>query len=205
MSKNSNRVSWEEADQIAKKIHELAVVEKIPRHFYEIAGSYRRKRPDVGDIDLCIRSRDYGKWAFALTALASTGKDVLVKKKDGTVSGVMYQGTRVEFYVAEDDGFGAMLCFCTGSWELNVKQRQLAISKGMKLNEKGVWLPSCQAVFDEELEKERIEFQGKFYMVQGYADEGDKKDAWVKIAGKTERDVYEAIGMEWLDPEIREV
>lgn len=167
MSKNSLRISWKEADLIRQEIDGLAIKLKLKE--YVVAGSYRRKRETCGDIDLCVREQDYGKWALGIVCLAEKGSDVLIKQKDGTVTGILYHGTRIELYVALKDSFGAMLMFCTGSWELNVRQRQRAVSMGLKLNEKGL-------------------FRGE-----------------EKIAGKTEKDVYVALGLEYLEPEDREV
>lgn len=200
MSKNSVRIPWEEANKIVMRIAGIAEEQKISRKFWEVAGSYRRKCKDCGDIDLVIRKRDYGKWAFALAGIAEKGTDVLIKKKDGTVTGVLVNGTRIEIYAAEDDGFGAMLMFASGSWELNVKQRNQAIKLGMKLNEKGVYVPGEDSDIDNF---RRVCFKGKHYEHLSQEEVDGKK--WYKVAGQTEEECYNALEIEWISPENRSI
>ncbi|MEK6854132.1 MAG: DNA polymerase III, partial [Nanoarchaeota archaeon] len=83
---------------------------------------------------------------------------------------VLKTGLQVDLRVVDDNSFGAALQYFTGNKEHNVIVRELAIKKGLKLNEYGVF----------------------------------RKSSNKKIAGKTEEEVYKAIGLRYMDPEIRE-
>lgn len=203
MSKNSRRITHHETHLIKLKLDEIAEKKKIPEKFWELAGSYRRRKSHCGDLDLCIRQRDFGKWASELVHLAEKGSGVLIKQKDGTLTAVMYKETRIELYIAEDDNsFGSMLMFCTGSWEWNVMQRNKAIKLGMKLNEKGIFIPRVQG-FIAGKDKVRFGFNDKVYKTYGEVETKDGK--WWKIAGKTEEECYKVLEMDFVEPDKREI
>lgn len=148
----------------------------------EIAGSIRRGKPEVGDVDLVvIRAEEVlgkptlddllgPKWGWQKPKRKS---DPPKAKKSG-----LWNGVQVDVNPIDEGGFGAMMMFATGNPQLNIVQRLKATQMGLKLNEKGVWRLTVPGA-----EKE--------------------PSAWVRIAGKTEEEVYAALELEFLTPERR--
>jgi DNA polymerase (family 10) len=132
------------------------------------AGSLRRMRDTIGDLDILVASR-HGDEVERFVVGMSAVREVL--RSGSSRTSVIVQGDmQVDFRVVEPDSWGAALQYFTGSKAHNVKLRELAQRRGWKLNEYGL--------FDEATGR--------------------------KLAGETEEGVYEALGMEWIPPEIRE-
>ncbi|MBN1899609.1 MAG: DNA polymerase/3'-5' exonuclease PolX [Spirochaetes bacterium] len=130
------------------------------------AGSYRRMKETVGDIDILVTSDDPKKVMDQFTALDIVAR---VKAKGPTRSSIETdEGFQVDLRIVDDTSFGAALQYFTGSKAHNVKLRSLAKDKGLKINEYGV-------------------FKDEKY-----------------VAGKTEEQVYQALGLEFIPPEMRE-
>ena len=143
----------------------------------DVAGSIRRWRPTIGDVDVLVASDDpesvvgaFEGWEAAEGVIeAGTSK-----------ASVRAQGLRVDLRVVVPDEFGAALQYFTGSKEHNVAVRNRAIGMDLKVNEYGVF--DVSAVDD--------------------ADAGQRVGE--RVAGETEEGVYEALGMAWMPPELRE-
>ncbi len=135
----------------------------------ELAGSIRRRRETVGDIDVLVTSREPAALMDRFVQLKGVER---VLSKGATRSSVILKNAhiQVDVRVVEDDSFGAALAYFTGSKAHNIKLREIAIKKGYKLNEYGA--------FDVH------------------------SDA--KLAGATEQDVYDVLGLQLVPPEIRE-
>ncbi|MCL5276237.1 MAG: DNA polymerase/3'-5' exonuclease PolX [Deltaproteobacteria bacterium] len=135
----------------------------------ELAGSIRRRRETVGDIDILVTADDPGPLMDRFVQLKEIER---VLSRGPTRSSAILKNThmQVDVRVVEKDSFGAALAYFTGSKAHNIKLRELAIRKGYKLNEYGV--------FDTRNDK--------------------------RIAGATEQDVYDVLGLQWVPPEIRE-
>lgn len=134
----------------------------------EVAGSVRRMKETVGDIDVLVTSTDPSRVIGTFVALASA-EDVLAH--GDTKASIRHQeGIQVDLRVVEPEAFGAALQYFTGSKDHNVRVREIASRKGLKVSEYGV--------FEEK--------SGK------------------RIAGTTEDEVYRAIGLPWIPPELRE-
>ena len=129
----------------------------------QVAGSLRRKKPTVGDIDLVVHK---DVLIFARRVLEKLADPVVYRKYDGAVVGGWIDGMKVEIVATDNYGFGACLMYRTGSAQLNIVQRSRAKTQGFLLNEKGL--------FDRETNE--------------------------YVAGATEKDVYEALDFEWLEP-----
>ncbi len=151
------------ARQVAEVLRAHGGVERL-----EIAGSLRRMRESVKDIDILVTSREPARVIGALTSLPSV---VEVMGKGDTKVTVRHQdGLAIDLRVVAPEAFGAALQYFTGSKEHNVRTREIASRMGLKISEYGV--------FDEAT--------------------GDR------VAGTTEEDVYAAIGLPWIPPELRE-
>ncbi|MFC1621345.1 DNA polymerase/3'-5' exonuclease PolX [Candidatus Omnitrophota bacterium] len=101
------------------------------------AGSLRRMKDTVRDIDILVSSESPGKVMDNFIAFPEV-KNVLAKGITKS-SIVTKDGIQVDVRVIKDTSYGAALMYFTGSKEHNIKLRQLAIKKGLKLNEYGLF------------------------------------------------------------------
>ena len=165
----NERIYWSEADQLASSLSShLNQCESIGQ--LEFAGSYRRGRETVGDLDILVVSQD------PASVMAHFGKypdlEQIIVQGDTKMSIRVGNSFQVDLRVVEADAFGAALQYFTGSKDHNVEVRGRAKQLGMKINEYGV------------------------FQVDG--------DSETYIAGATESEVYEALGMPCFAPELRE-
>ncbi len=132
----------------------------------EAAGSYRRKKETVGDLDLLVATAEGPR---AIERFASyAGVDQILARGPTKASVLLRGGPQVDLRVVDPEEYGAALCYFTGSKAHNVELRKVAQALDLKLNEYGVF-------------------------------HGDSK-----VAGRTEEEVYEALGLAWIPPELRE-
>lgn len=129
LSENGRKISLNEAEKIADEIKNWLAdsIEKI-----QVVGSVRRKKDLVGDIDLVVIEKN-GKLAQKLAEKWGYQKNGKPRRSG------LWNGVQIDINVADEENFGAMLMFTTGSWQLNVEQRKIAKSKGLKLNQYGLW------------------------------------------------------------------
>jgi DNA polymerase (family 10) len=132
----------------------------------EVAGSIRRGRETVGDADVLAVARRPEPVIAAFAALPQVVR--VLGQGDTKCSVKVGDGLQVDLRVVSEESFGAALLYFTGSKGHNVALRQLAIRKGLKLNEYGL-------------------FRGAR-----------------RVAGRTEAEVYERLGLAWIPPELRE-
>jgi DNA polymerase (family 10) len=146
----------------------------------EVAGSYRRRRETIGDVDLLVQAELPAPAVMEhFTAFGSVERVVLEGDTRGTV--VLRSGLEVDLRIIPRGSFGAALHYFTGSREHNIAVRQIAQRQGLRVNEWGVFrLP--EGVDPEEVGKE----------------EGER------VAGETEASVFEAVGMAWVPAVLRE-
>lgn len=131
------------------------------------AGSYRRGRSTVGDLDILVASENPSVVMDAFTSLAGVSR---VLGKGATKSSVEFSsGVRAQVWVHPPAKFGTALQYATGSKEHNVAMRQLALSKGFSLSEHSL--------------------MGQDGTEHFFA---------------TEQDLYAALGLQWVPPEMRE-
>src|SRR5215472_18154364 len=133
------------------------------------AGSLRRGRETVGDLDLLVTGPD--AVAALDTFLAFPRVDeVLARGENKASAKVGRDGLQVDVRALPPGTFGAAMQYFTGSKDHNVAVRTRAVKRGLKLSEYGLF---------------RVE-----------------DDA--RVAGETEAGIYEALGMAWIPPELRE-
>src|SRR3972149_1528878 len=164
-SEAEHRILWAEADQYVQAIlahmKNCRAIEKI-----EAAGSYRRGRDTVGDLDFLVVAK---KTDAVMDHLAGyEGVAQVLARGDTKMSIRLTAGVQGDLRVVQAKSFGAALQYFTGSKEHNVVLRGLAKDRGLKINEYGVF-------------------------------RGEKM-----VAGKTEEDVYGALDLPWIPPELRE-
>ncbi|HJV36793.1 DNA polymerase/3'-5' exonuclease PolX [Geomonas sp.] len=123
------------AEDLVRALRETAPVDRL-----EIAGSIRRRRESIKDIDLVATSPDPSRVMDAFLALPQI-YDVSMKGPT-RASVIIRDGVQVDLRVVEPESFGAALAYLTGSKPHNVRLREMAVKRGLKINEYGI--------FDEE-------------------------------------------------------
>jgi len=134
----------------------------------EPAGSLRRMRSTVGDIDILVASGNSGPVMDAFTHLPGVAR---VLGKGETKSSVEFgDGVRAQVWVHPPERFGTALQYATGSKDHNVALRELALGKGLSLSEHAL----------------------------------TRTDGKGEILCAKEEEVYAALGLPWIPPELRE-
>jgi DNA polymerase (family X) len=161
------------ADEIAAKMTEflagLPGVDKVTP-----AGSLRRGRETVGDLDLLVTGKccdtESERNAVIERIVSFPGILEVLAKGENKVSIKLRSGMQVDVRLLPPDSFGAAMQYFTGSKNHNVQLRQRALKQGYTLNEYGLV---------------RTE---------------DSK----RVAGKTEEEIYKTLGLKFIPPELRE-
>jgi DNA polymerase (family 10) len=151
------------AEEIVRRLKNAAPVGRI-----EVAGSIRRRRETVRDIDILVTSARPQEVMEVFVHLPHVNR--VLAHGETKSSMVTDEGIQVDLRVVDEDSFGAALQYFTGSKEHNIRLREMAVKAGLKINEYGVF----------------------------------KGVAGKKIGGKTEEDIYRALGLAWVPPELRE-
>ncbi len=134
LARRTDRISIGEAYPIAMHILErLRQVKGVERG--DVAGSLRRGQATIGDIDLLIASHTPEPIMQAFVELPEVAR-VLVQGPTKT-SVELYSGQQVDLRVLPPECYGTLLSYFTGSKEHNVRLRELALRKGLSLNENG--------------------------------------------------------------------
>jgi DNA polymerase (family 10) len=149
------------AEELIAALKEETGIERIAA-----AGSLRRMKETVGDIDILTAGSEGQKIIQAFTRLPMVRDVLAAGETKGSV--ITEGGIQADLRVVAEDSYGAALQYFTGSVEHNVKLRGIAQRMGFKINEYGVF-------------------------------KGDEK-----LCGANEEDIYEAVGLCWIPPELRE-
>ena len=104
----------------------------------EIAGSIRRRKETVGDIDILVTTNKPNE-VMEYFSRIDLVDDVVVKGPSKSTVRLKENGIDVDLRAFEDEIFGSALMYFTGSKETNVELRRIAIAKGLKLSEYGVF------------------------------------------------------------------
>lgn len=179
--KNVERLRIGDIDPvIAPLVAALRAVEGAER--VEVAGSYRRRRETVGDIDLlAIAADDAAAAAITAAFVGYPEVDEVLGSGDTRSSVRLRNGLEVDLRVMEAESFGAALLYFTGSKAHNVALRQIALERGLHLTEYGL-------------------FEGT-----GAEGEGaSPKSSGKLVASRTEEEIYEKLGLQYVEPEMRE-
>lgn len=132
----------------------------------EVAGSYRRRKETVGDLDVLVAGSDPGPVMERLAGFEGVAEVLARGETKMTVR--LRTGLQMDLRVVPEEAYGAALQYFTGSKAHNIHLRRRAQERGLKISEYGV-------------------FRGK-----------------KQIAGRTEEEVYAAVGLPWIPPELRE-
>ena len=169
--------------EVQEKLKSLKEVEEISP-----AGSVRRMKETIGDVDFLVVSKNPGKVMDFFVSIpgvikvwekGATKASVRMSAQGRSTSGGKGQGFDMDIRVVPKKSYGAALQYFTGSKEHNISLRKIAIDKGLKLNEYGL------------------------FSAQGRSTSGGKSQ-WKQIAGEDEKEVYKALGLSYIEPEMRE-
>jgi len=135
---SGERMLLSEADTIAQALlAHMESCESIER--IALAGSYRRGKETVGDLDLLVVTNDYRK-VFDHFMAYSPITERLEQYGDFVSASVVVHGKiQVDLRVVRAESYGAAMQFFTGSKEHNIHVRDLARQRGMRINEHGVY------------------------------------------------------------------
>ena len=159
--------------EVYEKLKNLREVKKI-----DLAGSVRRRKETIGDVDFLVISKNPAKVMDFFVSLPGIVK---IWGKGSTKSSVrMEEGFDMDIRVVPARSYGSALQYFTGSKEHNIAIRKIAIDKGLKLSEYGLFRGP----------KPRRKASG---FLRGKM-----------IAGETEEGIYKKLGMQWIPPELRE-
>ncbi len=122
--------AWPVAESFLERLRAVAGVTAA-----EAAGSLRRWRETVGDLDLIVGSEDPSPAIEAF--LATPGIRRVRSRGETKVSVEMRDGLRVQLWVHPPERFGSALQYATGSKAHNVRLRELALDRGLSLSEHG--------------------------------------------------------------------
>ncbi len=165
LKKAGIRFLWAEVEEVAYELKDyLLDFEGV--EIVDIAGSFRRKKESVGDLDILVIAKDYPKVSEYFVKFPKVKE---VYSKGLTRSTVFLENDlQVDLRAVAKESYAAALHYFTGSKAHNIEIRKLAIQKGLKINEYGVY-------------------------------RGNEI-----IASQTEEDVYKSVGLEYIEPELRE-
>jgi DNA polymerase (family X) len=167
------------AERIVERLREVAGVEEVA-----YAGSARRYRDDVGDLDVLVASADPDPVTEAFLDLPDVARTV---GSGGTKTSVStHDGLQVDLRVVPPESFGAALIYFTGSKAHNIRLRQRALRRGWTLNEYALAELPPEAAAD------------------GDADTPPDVEPGPVVAARTEEEVYAALELSWVPPELRE-
>jgi DNA polymerase (family 10) len=148
------------ADKIVSELKKLAEVDEVIA-----AGSLRRKMPTIGDLDIVVKTRYPERVIDKFVKMKFVKKIIGKGKEKATI--ITKENVQADLRVFTESEFGAGLLYFTGDKEHNIWLRKIAIKKGLKLNEYGLF-------------------------------KGSKR-----IAGRTEQEIYNVLGVKMPSPENR--
>ena len=113
-----------------------------------VAGSYRRMKDTVGDLDILVTAQAGGAVMERFTAYDEVRKVLEQGETRGSV--VLKSGLQVDLRLVPEESYGAALYYFTGSKAHNIAVRRLAQSQGLKINEYGVFRGERRVAGDTE-------------------------------------------------------
>jgi DNA polymerase (family 10) len=150
------------AVEITRRIRELEGVVEV-----EVAGSLRRSRETIGDLDIVVSATNPQMVTDSFLAFPEVQK--IRAQGDVKVSVLLSRGLRLQLWIHPPDRFGSALQYATGSQMHNLRLRELAQEQGLSLSEHGFM-----------------------------------RDDGTEILCAEETEVYAALGLPWIPPQLRE-
>ncbi|MFW6158541.1 MAG: DNA polymerase/3'-5' exonuclease PolX [Planctomycetota bacterium] len=131
----TGRILYKEAaDHVGSLARHLDGLDALKR--WEVAGSFRRRKETVGDLDVLVEAKDRAEATDRILEYEPID-DVLSRGKE-RVSVRLKSGLRIDFRFFQSSSFGSALLYFTGSKAHNIALRRRAQDRGWKLNEYGL-------------------------------------------------------------------
>ena len=125
-------IAIEDGNSYVEYLNKCKEIDKL-----SIAGSLRRRKETIGDLDILVSSTKADKVMDFFVKYYDVQRVLMKGPTKSSV--ILNDGLQVDLRVVESKSFGAALQYFTGSKEHNVKMRSLAIKKGYKLSEYGLF------------------------------------------------------------------
>jgi DNA polymerase (family 10) len=167
------------ANLLLENLRKIAGVVRV-----EIAGSLRRRKETIGDVDFVAAVKDMSagqQIGEAFCKLTGVVQTLVCGPSKSSVK--VANGMQVDLRIVPEINFGAAMMYFTGSKEHNVKVRGLALKQRMTLNEWGLYKL-------DEYEKAKKETA--------------KPPPIKAVASESEEAIYKKLGMQYVEPELRE-
>jgi DNA polymerase (family X) len=178
LGKRPKRFKLLDADQLVRPLIEYlrkgGGIEQL-----EVAGSYRRRMETVGDIDILAASDSPEAVMQRFQTYPEVERVVAAGTTKGTV--ILRSGLQVDLRILPRRSYGSALHYFTGSKAHNVAVRTLGVERGLRISEYGV-----------------------FRVPKGKKAEEVGVEEGERIGGAKEEDVFRAVNMDWVPPELRE-
>jgi DNA polymerase (family 10) len=151
MQRGDGRVLVSEALELAEAL--LGQLRSLPEvRKADYAGSLRRMRETIGDIDLLVASESAGTVMDAFAGFGSFER--FLAKGEAKTSALTRRGLQVDLRVVPRDAWGAAMIYFTGSKAHNIRIRESAVRAGLKLNEYGLFDAASGDLLAAETEAE---------------------------------------------------
>ncbi|HUW23243.1 MAG TPA: DNA polymerase/3'-5' exonuclease PolX [bacterium] len=170
------------AKPIIKELEKCPDVKNI-----NLAGSIRRKKETIKDIDILCTAKKSDVVMDKFVNLPQV-KEILAQGETKS-SIILDEDIQVDLRVIKPESYGAALMYFTGSKDHNIALRELGRKKGYKINEYGL--------FKLGKRSSGVSTRGKGAVATRPVKE-------IRVAGKTEEEVYKKLGLQYIPPEIRE-
>ncbi|MBI3468425.1 MAG: DNA polymerase/3'-5' exonuclease PolX [Planctomycetes bacterium] len=165
LERTSQRLYLADTKSYAEAVlHHLQAVPGVKQAV--VAGSYRRCKETVGDLDVLVSCEDVDDVMDRFVQFEGVQEVLAHGKRKSSIR--LRSGLQIDLRAVAEESFGAALQYFTGSKQHNILVRRLGQERGLKINEYGVF------------ENGR------------------------RVGGRTEEEVYTAVGLPWIPPELRE-
>ncbi|HEX7118854.1 MAG TPA: helix-hairpin-helix domain-containing protein, partial [Longimicrobiales bacterium] len=193
--KHLERFKLSDADQLVRPL--LEYMREAPGlRELEVAGSYRRRVETIGDVDILAAAKPAGPVMERFTAYPEATRVESAGTTRGTI--ILRNGLHVDLRVVAPESWGAALHYFTGSKAHNIAVRRLGIERGLKINEYGVFGKASGKAAGKGTSKGASRGKAK------RAGRGEGGAEWVRVGGRREEEVFRAVGMQFVPPEMRE-
>ncbi len=153
----------------------------------DLAGSIRRKKETIKDIDILCTAKKSDAVMNKFVSLPQV-KEILAQGETKS-SVILDEGIQVDLRVIKPESYGAALMYFTGSKDHNIALRELGRKKGYKINEYGLF---------------KVGKTSGGVSARAKAARGARPAKEIRVAGRSEEEVYGKLGLQYIPPEIRE-
>lgn len=133
------------SEELKNKLKDFKPVIKV-----EVAGSIRRRKETIGDIDILVVTKESEEVMDFFTNVENVSKVISKGHSKSTIR--LKENIESDLRVIKEESFGSALMYFTGSKETNIEMRKIAIKMGLKLNEYGIFKENKQIAGKTEQE-----------------------------------------------------